>query len=477
MGEALQFFDEMDGFDGTVRAPYAAYSNWLQEISRPALLKKSAEAQAFFRRTGITFNVYGEAEADERLIPFDLIPRIIGAGEWANLVRGIEQRVKAINAFLHDIYHRQEIIRAGRVPERLIRENAAFLPKMIGMDPPGGIYTHIVGVDLVRTGPNEFYVLEDNARTPSGVSYMLENRETMLKMFPELFSHIKVQPVQQYPTMLRRSLERCGPPAAGGKRPTVAVLTPGIHNSAYFEHAFLADQMGVELVEGHDLRVVDGRIAMRTTRGYEPVDVIYRRIDDDFLDPVNFRSDSLLGVAGIFDIYRAGGITIANAPGTGIADDKAIYSYMPEIVEFYTGQKPILQNVPTWRCAEKDALAYVLDHLEELVVKEVHGSGGYGMLVGPAASKAELKAFRTKLMAKPENYIAQPTLALSTVPVLTKAGLAPRHVDLRPFVLVSPDGVEVTPGGLTRVAMKKGSLVVNSSQGGGTKDTWVLKED
>jgi uncharacterized circularly permuted ATP-grasp superfamily protein len=306
---------------------------------------------------------------------------------------------------------------------------------------------------------------------------MLENRETMLKMFPELFSRIKVHPVQQYPTMLRRSLERCGPPAAEGKRPTVAVLTPGIHNSAYFEHAFLADQMGVELVEGHDLRVTDGRIAMRTTRGYEPVDVIYRRIDDDYLDPLNFRSDSMLGVAGIFDVYRSGGITIANAPGTGIADDKAIYSYMPEIVEFYTGQKPILQNVPTWRCAEKDALAYVLEHLEELVVKEVHGSGGYGMLVGPAASKAEIKAFRAKLLAKPGNYIAQPTLALSTVPVLTKAGLAPRHVDLRPFVLVSPEGVEVTPGGLTRVAMKKGSLVVNSSQGGGTKDTWVLKED
>jgi uncharacterized circularly permuted ATP-grasp superfamily protein len=477
MGEAPQFFDEMDGFDGNVRAPYSSYSDWLQEMSRPDMLKKSLDAQAFFRRTGITFNVYGQSEADERLIPFDLIPRIIGVGEWANLVRGIEQRVKAINAFLHDIYHRQEILRAGRVPERLIRENEAFLPKMIGMDPPGGIYTHIVGVDLVRTGPNEFYVLEDNARTPSGVSYMLENRETMLKMFPELFSRIKVQPVQQYPTMLRRSLERCGPPAAEGKRPTVAVLTPGIHNSAYFEHAFLADQMGVELVEGHDLRVTDGRIAMRTTRGYEPVDVIYRRIDDDFLDPLNFRSDSLLGVAGIFDIYRSGGITIANAPGTGIADDKAIYSYMPEIVEFYTGQKPILQNVPTWRCAEKDALAYVLEHLEELVVKEVHGSGGYGMLVGPAASKSEIKAFRAKLMTKPGNYIAQPTLALSTVPVLTKAGLAPRHVDLRPFVLVSPDGVEVTPGGLTRVAMKKGSLVVNSSQGGGTKDTWVLKED
>ncbi|MCA8904076.1 MAG: circularly permuted type 2 ATP-grasp protein [Hyphomonas sp.] len=476
MGEAPEFFDEMQGFGGSVRAPYAGYEAWLREVSQKELLKKSKDAYDFFRRTGITFNVYGEAEADERLIPFDLVPRIISAQEWANLVRGIEQRVKAINAFLHDIYHRQEIIRAGRVPERLIRENDAFQPKMIGFDPPGGIYTHIVGVDLVRTGPNEFYVLEDNARTPSGVSYMLENRETMLKMFPELFSHIKVRSVQQYPTMLRRSLEQCAPMACDG-RPTVAVLTPGIHNSAYFEHAFLADQMGVELVEGHDLRVADGRIAMRTTRGFEPVDVIYRRIDDDFLDPLNFRPDSLLGVAGILDIYRSGGITIANAPGTGIADDKAIYSYMPEIVEFYTGQKPILQNVPTWRCTEKDALAYVLDHLDELVVKEVHGSGGYGMLVGPAASRKEIAAFRKKLEARPGNYIAQPTLALSTVPVLTKSGLAPRHVDLRPFVLVSPAGVEVTPGGLTRVAMKKGSLVVNSSQGGGTKDTWVLKED
>ena len=476
MGEAPEFFDEMEGFGGGVRAPYAGYSGWLKDMSRKDLLKKSNDAHEFFRRTGITFNVYGQAEADERLIPFDLIPRIIAAQEWAQLVRGIEQRVKAINAFLHDIYHRQEIIRAGRVPERLIRENEAFQPKMIGFDPPGGIYTHIVGVDLVRTGANEFFVLEDNARTPSGVSYMLENRETMLKMFPELFSHIRVEPVQQYPTMLRRSLERSAPPGCDG-RPTVAVLTPGIHNSAYFEHAFLADQMGVELVEGHDLRVSNGRIAMRTTRGFEPVDVIYRRIDDDFLDPLNFRPDSMLGVAGILDIYRSGGITIANAPGTGIADDKAIYSYMPEIVEFYTGQKPILQNVPTWRCAEKEALAYVLEHLSELVVKEVHGSGGYGMLVGPAASSREIAAFRAKLEARPQNYIAQPTLALSTVPVLTKAGLAPRHVDLRPFVLVSPAGVEVTPGGLTRVAMKKGSLVVNSSQGGGTKDTWVLKED
>lgn len=475
MGEGDDIFDEMHGFGDGVRSPYARYESWFEGTTPPVLLKKSRDARAFFRRTGITFNVYGDVEADERLIPFDLVPRIIGATEWALLVQGIEQRVRAINAFLYDIYHRQEIIRAGRLPEHLIRENDAFLPKMIGFDPPGGIYTHIVGIDLVRTGPNEFFVLEDNARTPSGVSYMLENRETMLKMFPELFAQVPVQRVSGYPMALRRSLERSAPQSSGEK-PTVAVLTPGIHNSAYFEHAFLADQMGVELVEGHDLRVVDGRVAMRTTQGYEPIDVLYRRVDDDFLDPLNFRPDSMLGVAGIFDVHRAGGITIANAPGTGIADDKAIYSYMPEIVEFYTGQAPLLKNVPTWRCAEPDALAYVLEHLEELVVKEVHGSGGYGMLVGPAASKREIAAFRKKLSSKPANYIAQPTLALSTVPILTKAGLSPRHVDLRPFVLVSPDGVNVTPGGLTRVAMKKGSLVVNSSQGGGTKDTWVLKE-
>ncbi|MEL6202259.1 MAG: circularly permuted type 2 ATP-grasp protein, partial [Pseudomonadota bacterium] len=362
------------------------------------------------------------------------------------------------------------------IPRELIANNEAFLPQMIGVTPPGNIYTHIVGTDLVRTGPNDFYVLEDNARTPSGVSYMLENRETMLQMFPELFAQNKVRDVSRYPSELLRSLSAAAPPASGNGDPVVAVLTPGIHNSAYFEHAFLADQMGVELVEGNDLRVVDGRIAMRTTRGYKAVDVIYRRVDDDFLDPLNFNPISQLGVAGILDVYRAGGITIANAPGTGIADDKAIYSYMPEIVEFYTGQKAILKNVPTWRCSEADALAYVLDNLEELVVKEVHGSGGYGMLVGPAASKKEIKAFREKLKAKPGNYIAQPTLALSTAPILTKKGLAPRHLDLRPFVLVSPQGVSLTPGGLTRVALKAGSLVVNSSQGGGTKDTWVLEE-
>ena len=455
------------------RPPYAAYHDWFSGENLKDLRRKSAEAEAFFRRIGITFNVYGQKEADERLIPFDIVPRIISAREWATLERGIEQRVRAINAFLHDIYHRQEIIRAGRIPQEIISKNSAFLPEMVGVNPPGGVYTHIVGTDLVRTGENEFFVLEDNARTPSGVSYMLENRETMLQMFPELFSQLKVRPVSAYPQLLRRSLADCAPEGTVGK-PTVAVLTPGIHNSAYFEHAFLADQMGAELVESHDLRIENGRVAMRTTQGYHPIDVLYRRVDDEYLDPLTFNPESLLGVPGIMDVYRAGGITIANAPGTGIADDKALYSYMPDIVEFYTGERAILQNVPTWRCSEEDSLNYVLDHLAELVVKEVHGSGGYGMLVGPAASKKEIAAFETKLRARPSNYIAQPTLALSTVPILTKAGLAPRHVDLRPFVLVSPNKIEITPGGLTRVALKKGSLVVNSSQGGGTKDTWVL---
>ncbi len=468
-------FDEMLlGTDG-VRAPYSEYEKWFSQEDPARLTKKSKEAEAFFRRIGITFNVYGQAAAQERLIPFDLIPRIISNREWTKLSKGIEQRVRAINAFLFDIYHRQEILRAGIIPVDLIARNAAFLPQMIGVSPPGKVYTHIVGTDIVRTGEDDFFVLEDNARTPSGVSYMLENRETMLQMFPELFSQIKVQPVSDYPKNLRRSLAASAPASCSGK-PTVAILTPGIHNSAYFEHSFLADQMGVELVEGHDLRVVDGHIAMRTTQGYKVIDVLYRRVDDDYLDPLNFNPESMLGVPGIMDVYRAGNITIANAPGTGIADDKAIYSYIPEIVEFYTGEKAILKNVPTWRCSEPDALAHVLDHLDELVVKEVHGSGGYGMLVGPAASKKELASFAAKLRRNPSNYIAQPTLALSTVPIFAKKGLAPRHVDLRPFVLVSPTGMNITPGGLTRVALKAGSLVVNSSQGGGTKDTWVLED-
>lgn len=468
-------FDEMLLPDGSIRPAYRDYVAWLEEQDQTQMRRKHGEAEQFFRRTGITFNVYGESDAEERLIPFDMVPRIVTGSEWRKLSRGIEQRVRALNAFMHDLYHRQEIIRSGRLPQRLFANNDAWLPQMVGFTPPGGVYTHIVGIDLVRTGPDQFMVLEDNARTPSGVSYMLENRETMMAMFPELFSRIPVQSVSDYPARLAKSLAACAPAAARDK-PVVAVLTPGIYNSAYFEHAFLADQMGAELVEGSDLRVVDGRVQMRTTAGYQPIDVLYRRVDDEFLDPMTFNPNSMLGVPAIMDVYRAGGITIANAPGTGIADDKAIYSFMPDIVEFYTGEKPLLPNVPTWRCAEADSLAYVLDNIADLVVKEVHGSGGYGMLIGPTSSQREIARFKDKLKARPENYIAQPTLALSTVPIFTKAGLAPRHVDLRPFVLVSPNGVEITPGGLTRVALKKGSLVVNSSQGGGTKDSWVLDD-
>ncbi len=470
----LVAFDEMQPEKSGLRHSYAAYDRWLKQQDPARLTEKMRDAERVFRKTGITFAVYGEEEAAERLIPFDIVPRILSGSEWRRLTQGIEQRVQALNAFLDDIYHRQEILRAGRVPKQLIADNEAFLPEMIGVRPPAGVYTHIIGVDIVRTGENEFFVLEDNARTPSGVSYMLENRETMMQLFPELFQKIKVRPVENYPQLLRQSLAAVRPENLR-KAPTLAVLTPGSYNSAYFEHAFLADQMGIELVEGHDLRVVDGHVAMRTTEGYKQIDVLYRRVDDAFLDPLTFNPDSALGVPGIMDVYRAGNITIANAPGTGIADDKAIYSYMPEIIEFYTGRKAILENIRTWRCSEPDSLKYVQENLDDLVVKEVHGSGGYGMLVGPTATKKEREAFAKKLAARPSNYIAQPTLSLSTCPILTDAGLAPRHVDLRPYVLVS-DRIQIVPGGLTRVALKEGSLVVNSSQGGGTKDTWVLDD-
>ena len=431
MGETVAFFDEMSADGSLTRAPYQTYSDWFEGQDPVRLLKKSTEAEALFRRTGITFNVYGDEEADERLIPFDIVPRIISAQEWNRLSRGIEQRVRAINAFLYDIYHRQEILRAGRIPVELISENEAFLPQMIGVSPPGGVYSHVVGVDLVRTGEDDFYVLEDNARTPSGVSYMLENRETMLHMFPELFSQVRVERINNYPHQLRRSLAGCAPPGCSGE-PVVAVLTPGVFNSAYFEHSFIADQMGAELVEGHDLRVHEGRVAMRTTQGYQPIDVLYRRVDDEYLDPLTFKPESRLGVPGILDVYRAGNVTLANAPGTGIADDKAVYSYMPEIIEFYTGEQALLSNVPTWRCAEPDSLAYVLEHLDELVVKEVHGSGGYGMLDRTRCVQARgspgLQAHKLKRTTL-TNYIAQPTLALSTVPILTRRrpGSSPRR--------------------------------------------------
>jgi len=467
-------FDEMTGLGDAVRPPYVEVQAWLGRHDAQMLRHKSDEAEALFRRAGITFAVYGEEGRGERLIPFDIVPRILSAGEWRRLAAGLEQRVRALNAFMFDIYHRQEILRAGRIPEDLVIHNSAFLPEMIGADPARGIYSHVIGIDIVRTAANEFYVLEDNTRTPSGVSYMIENRETMMHMFPGLFSRVRVAPVDSYPDSLLQTLESVAPPGLD-REPVIVLLTPGQFNSAYFEHSFLADEMGVELVEGQDLVVVDGALHMKTTRGLQQVDVVYRRIDDAFLDPLVFRSESVLGVPGVFDVYRAGRATIVNAPGAGIADDKAIYSYVPEIVEFYTGRPAILKNVPTYSCRCADHLAYVLEHLPELVVKEVHGSGGYGMLIGPATSAGERDAFRAKLRAKPENYIAQPTLALSTCPTLVDGGVAPRHVDLRPFVLVG-DRVRITPGGLTRVALREGSLVVNSSQGGGTKDTWVLQD-
>ena len=467
-------FDEMTNADGSIREPYLILDQWLKEQHPDALGLMAADAEAIFRRLGITFAVYGSNEGTEKLIPFDMIPRIISAVEWRRLSKGIEQRVRALNAFLHDIYHRQEILKAGRVPEKLILNNSAFCPEMMGLDPARGIYSHIIGVDLVRVSADQWYVLEDNLRTPSGVSYMLEDREAMLQLAPDLFQRTKVAPVDSYPENLRRTLESVAPAGVSGV-PTLAVLTPGIYNSAYFEHSYLARTMGIEIVVGQDLVVKDDVVYMKTTKGLKRVDVIYRRIDDDYLDPLTFKPDSMLGVPGLFDAYRAGNVTLVNAPGTGIADDKAVYTYVPEIIEFYLGEKALLANVPTYNCTDDDQRAYVLENIHELVVKEVHGSGGYGMLVGPTSTKAQHEIFRQKIIARPDNYIVQPTLALSTCPTYVESGIAPRHVDLRPYVLVG-DQIRITPGGLTRVALTEGSLVVNSSQGGGTKDTWVLEE-
>ena len=466
-------FDEMGGNEGSVRPAYVELYRWLKEVPPDVLDFRRREAELFFRRLGITFAVYGDPEAQERLIPFDIIPRILSASEWQFLQRGLEQRVKAINAYIKDAYGRREILRAGIVPEDLVFQNPVFRPEMSGQKVPHDIYVHVAGIDIVRVDADNFYVLEDNARTPSGVSYMLENREIMLRLFPELFSRYRVAPVENYPDELLATLKSIAPPTASAE-PNVVLLTPGIYNSAYYEHSFLADKLGIELVEGRDLAVKDDIVYMRTTEGLKRVDVIYRRIDDDFLDPLVFRPDTALGVAGLMSAYQAGNVTLANAVGTGIADDKAVYSYMPEIIKFYFGEDPLLKNVPTWRCRETDHLAYVLDNIEELVVKEVHGSGGYGMLIGPKSDKASIAAFRAKLKSDPKNFVAQPTLALSTCPTCVEEGIAPRHVDLRPFVLAGRDRVRTVPGGLTRVALKQGSLVVNSSQGGGTKDTWVL---
>ena len=473
-------FDEMHATSTMVREHYRLYHRWLVQQPGDVMRARREEAEMIFRRVGITFAVYGQKDEDgagtERLIPFDLIPRIIPAAEWQTMEAGLRQRVSALNRFVEDVYHGQEILRAGVVPAEQVLHNAQYRPQMAGIDVPGGVYSHIAGIDIVRAanpdGSGSYYVLEDNLRVPSGVSYMLENRKMMMRLFPELFEYHRVAPVAHYPDLLLETLRAVSP--AGVNEPTVVVLTPGMYNSAYFEHAFLAQQMGVELVEGQDLYVRDGFVYMRTTQGPKRVDVIYRRVDDDFLDPRVWRPDSTLGCAGLMEVYRAGNITVANAVGTGIADDKSIYPYVPKMIEFYLGERPILQNVPTWLCRESDDLRHVLDHLHELVVKEVHGAGGYGMLVGPGATREEIAAFRAQLLANPANYIAQPTLALSTCPTFVESGIAPRHIDLRPFVL-SGKSVQMVPGGLTRVALKEGSLVVNSSQGGGTKDTWVLE--
>ncbi|MCX7889923.1 MAG: circularly permuted type 2 ATP-grasp protein [Rhodobacteraceae bacterium] len=466
-------FNEMyDG--GAVRPPYARLEDWMRAMPAELRSLKQAEAEALFRRIGITFAVYGEGGDPDRLIPFDMFPRVFSQAEWRRLDRGIRQRARALNAFLSDIYGRGEIVRAGRVPERLVYGNEAYEKAMAGFAPPRDVWSHIVGIDIVRTGPADFFVLEDNCRTPSGVSYMLENREIMMRMFPALFRENRIEPVDHYPDLLRRTLASVAPAGADGD-PTIALLTPGSFNSAYYEHSFLADLMGIELVEGQDLFVEGGAVFMRTTEGPRRVDVIYRRIDDAFLDPLCFRPDSMLGVPGLMDVYRSGGVTIVSAPGAGVADDKAVYVFVPEMVRFYLGEEPVLPNVPTWQCGRADDLKYVLAHLGELVVKEVHGSGGYGMLVGPKATKAQIEAFAARIRHDPANYIAQPTLALSTVPAFVDEGVAPRHVDLRPFCLVG-ERIELVPGGLTRVALREGSLVVNSSQGGGVKDTWVLAE-
>jgi uncharacterized circularly permuted ATP-grasp superfamily protein len=479
-----QSFDEMHQQMGStpsaVRDHYRTYEGWLERQPHEVMMARREEAEMIFRRVGITFAVYGAKDESgsgtERLIPFDLIPRVIPRQEWVDMEAGLVQRVTALNRFIHDVYHGQEILKAGIVPAEQVLKNAQFRPEMMDVSVAGDVYSHITGVDIVRAGNadggGDYFVLEDNLRVPSGVSYMLENRKMSMRLFPELFSMHRIAPVAHYPDLLLETLRAVAPAAVND--PTVVVLTPGMYNSAYFEHAFLAQQMGVELVEGKDLFVREGFVFMRTTQGPKRVDVIYRRVDDDFLDPKAFRADSTLGCAGMLDVYRAGNVTLSNAIGTGIADDKSIYPYVPKMIEFYLGEKPILNNVPTFMGRDPEDLAYMLAHMNELVVKEVHGAGGYGMLVGPAATKAEVADFAEVVKANPSNYIAQPTLSLSTCPTFVDSGVAPRHIDLRPFVLSGKE-VQMVPGGLTRVALKEGSLVVNSSQGGGTKDTWVLE--
>ncbi len=472
------FYDEMFDAHGVARPEARLLLETVESLGEGQMQRCQRAAERLLLQLGITFNVYGDSAGTERIFPFDLIPRILKAEEWAWIERGLKQRIRALNAFIDDIYHDQKILKDKIIPEEVIRSAIFYRPQCIGINPPRGVWCHITGTDLVRHGDGQIYVLEDNLRVPSGVSYVLENRDLMKRTFPQIFEGLHVRPVDEYPSKLLETLEAIAPPSSWQKsqKPTVVVLTPGMHNSAYFEHSFLAHKMGVQLVEGRDLVVLDGFVWMRTTKGLRKVDVIYRRIDDDFLDPKAFRPDSLLGVPGLVDVYRAGNVALANAPGNGVADDKVVYAYVPDMIRYYEGEDPILPNVPTFLCWRDQDRQHVLQNLDKLVVKSANEAGGYGMLVGPHSTAQQRADFADKIQAHPRDYIAQPTLALSRVPTLIDDHFEGRHVDLRPYILYGQD-INILPGGLTRVALRKGSLVVNSSQGGGSKDTWVLAND
>ena len=465
------FYDEMFAPDGSARPAVQMLVERIEGFPEGELNRRQIAAEHALLRMGITFNVYADEQGTEKIFPFDLIPRIIDANEWEWIERGLKQRILALNLFIDDVYHDQKILKDGIVPADVVLSSERYLEQCIGLDPPRGVWCHITGTDLVRDGDGQIYVLEDNLGCPSGVSYVVENRQLMKRTFPQLFGMSQIQPVEDYPSQLLNMLRYLVTDKV--LSPEVALLTPGIYNSAYFEHSFLAQQMGVELVEGRDLVVMDGFVHARTTKGFERVDVIYRRINDDFLDPTVFQPESMLGVPGLMEVYKAGRVALVNAPGTCVADDKVVCSFVPQIIKYYLGEDIIVPNVPTYMCWEDTDRKYVLEHLDELVVKEANQSGGYGMLIGPHATKAECEEFASRIKDNPRNYIAQPTLSLSRVPVLIDDHFEGRHVDLRPFILYGED-IYVLPGGLTRVALKKGSLVVNSSQGGGSKDTWVL---
>lgn len=465
------FFDELFDDKNGPRPGVQLLVDRIESLPKGELLMKQQEAESLLLKMGITFNVYGRDEGTEKIFPFDIIPRIINAEDWVQIENGLKQRIFALNEFLQDIYNNKRILKDGIVPEDLILSSKTYRKECEGFTPPGGIWCHVTGTDLIRDDDGRFYVLEDNLRCPSGVSYVLENRQVLKRTFPYVFEQSQVHPVDEYPGKLLEMLEFLAPGLAA--EPAIGVLTPGIYNSAYFEHSFLSQQMGVELVEGQDLVVQDGYVHMLTTKGLKRIDVLYRRIDDDFIDPKVFRPDSLLGIPGIIEVYKKGRIAMANAPGTGVADDKVVYAYVPEIIKYYTGEDPILPNVPTYICREEKDRDHVLDNLDKLVVKAANESGGYGMLVGPQATLEEQNKFATLIKNDPRNYIAQPTISLSRVPTIIGDRIEGRHVDLRPYVVFGKD-IYVQPGGLTRVALKKGSLVVNSSQGGGSKDTWVL---